>query len=828
MVESVLRRVHARPRVVLVVAVLATMGGLWCASQLKVRSAFSDLLPDDDPGVIALRRTQERMGDLSLVLVGIRSPDPAANLAYGEALTQRLRTLPKSVCDTVTYHLRDLRGFIESHRWLYASEPDLEAVESRLKREIMRRKNPLFIDLADDDDEAEPGATARLEASLRRLNPLDEKFPDGVLAEKDGRTVWIAALPPSGVLSESGGAPLLAAAERFITELPAARFHPQLEARTAGPVLTGAQNRTSLEQDVVRVTVLCTVLITIALALFFRSARAVLLVGVPAVLGTVLTYAVAYLGLGYITTVTAFLVAFVMGNGTNYAIVFLALYGGARGRGASTQLAVEEVVRSFWRPSLIAASATAASYLSLAVTSFRGFSQFGIMGAAGCLLSWLATFTVLPSLLLLLGAYAGLRGGARLTDRPLGALADLVGRRPGRVLLGVGLVTLAAAVGMAHFGADAFEYDFRKLSSQLKKTDDDRRWDKSLDSTFGRWPDPTVILADRPEDVPAIRAAIRRNDAKNGGTPVIGRIVTLDDVLPGGAAAQERKLERLREIRRLAGQASPLVASDEERRRLDELAAIPNDLRVLTAQDLPALIRRPFLESDGTFGRVLLVYPIEHGLSVWNGHDLMRIAGVLQRLELPDGRVLETSGSAVVFAAMIGSVVRDGPVASVASLVAVCLLVLLRVRPLRLALLVLGALLVGVSWMVGAAGWLEVRITFLNFIALPFMFGVGAEYAINVTSELQQRRRLRDAVLSMGGPVALCAVSAVLGYGSLLIARSGALRGLGTVATMGEVCCLVAALLVAPAAFALAAARRQRQAANVGADLRKSPRPHLG
>ena len=313
-----------------------------------------------------------------------------------------------------------------------------------------------------------------------------------------------------------------------------------------------------------------------------------------------------------------------------------------------------------------------------------------------------------------------------------------------------------------------------------------------------------MILADRSEDVPAVRQAIRRNDAATGRKPVIGRIVTLDDILPGDAGSQGRKLGLLGDIRRLARQALPLAGSDDERRRLDELATIPDHLRVLTGADLPPLVRRPFVEADGTLGRVLLVYPVEHGLSVWNGHDLMHIASVLQRLELPGGRVLETSGSAVVFASMIRSVVRDGPRASVASLLAVCLLVLLRVRPLRAAFLVLAALMVGVCWMVGIAGWADVRITFLNFIALPFMFGVGAEYAINVTTELRQRGDIRGAVLSMGGPVALCAVSAVLGYGSLLVARSGALRGLGAVATLGEAACLIAALLVTPAAAALA------------------------
>src|SRR5262245_8406351 len=67
------------------------------ASRLQLRTAIVELLPSDDPGVVALTKTQKRMGDLSLLLVGIRSPDNAANLRYAEALTERIRKLPPSV-----------------------------------------------------------------------------------------------------------------------------------------------------------------------------------------------------------------------------------------------------------------------------------------------------------------------------------------------------------------------------------------------------------------------------------------------------------------------------------------------------------------------------------------------------------------------------------------------------------------------------------------------------------------------------------------------------------------------------------------------------------
>jgi predicted RND superfamily exporter protein len=131
-------------------------------------------------------------------------------------------------------------------------------------------------------------------------------------------------------------------------------------------------------------------------------------------------------------------------------------------------------------------------------------------------------------------------------------------------------------------------------------------------------------------------------------------------------------------------------------------------------------------------------------------------------------------------------------------MVGVLLLVLLRVRPLKDALFVVAALGLGVFWMCGIAGWLGVKISFVNFIALPFIFGVGVEYAIHIVTQYRTSANAIDTIVSAGGPVALCSWSAILGYGSLLVARNGALQGLGALATLGEVACLGAAVVVLP------------------------------
>ena len=56
--------------------------------------------------------------------------------------------------------------------------------------------------------------------------------------------------------------------------------------------------------------------------------------------------------------------------------------------------------------------------------------------------------------------------------------------------------------------------------------------------------------------------------------------------------------------------------------------------------------------------------------------------------------------------------------------------------------------------------------------------------------------------------MALCSSTTIIGYSSLLIASNGALRSFGKLADLGEVGCLLSALLLVPA---VARVRRDRQ-----------------
>jgi uncharacterized protein len=174
---------------------------------------------------------------------------------------------------------------------------------------------------------------------------------------------------------------------------------------------------------------------------------------------------------------------------------------------------------------------------------------------------------------------------------------------------------------------------------------------------------------------------------------------------------------------------------------------------------------------------------------------------------------------------VIRAIEHDGPRATVLSFAGVVVLVLVAfglgrrsVRSLSDAGWVLASLLVGVLWFGGLAGALGLRLNMLNFIALPITFGIGVDYSVNVFQRrrLDHARSIADIVRTTGGAVALCSLTTIIGYSSLLIARNQALISFGLLAVLGEVACLATSLLAFPAVLRWRELGREKRSAAPG------------
>jgi type IV secretory pathway VirB2 component (pilin) len=334
-----------------------------------------------------------------------------------------------------------------------------------------------------------------------------------------------------------------------------------------------------------------------------------------------------------------------------------------------------------------------------------------------------------------------------------------------------------------------------------------------MNVVLGQYLTPLAYVADRPEDASRVAAELRSrmNEAPFAGK--IASVRTIDDVLP---QHQTEKLAELTSLRRSLTPAVRASLSADDRRYVDD-ATSDEALRPLTLADLPPSFLTGLRERDGTVGRVVLVYPNPGG-EWWDASAIATFVGALRDVAVEATRGSGhapplLAGSIPLSSDVLGAIRHDGPLATGAALLGVVIVVLLMLRSAKMSAFVIGALVVGVTLMAGASHICGVRINFANFIAFPITFGIGVDYAVNVMSRYESEGSvdILGAVRSTGAAVALCSLTTIIGYSSLLMAENRALYLFGLIAVLGEVSCLAVALVSMPAlVLVLDAPRRVR------------------
>jgi uncharacterized protein len=768
------------------------------ANHLPLFADFSYLLPQDAPAVRDLRRLESRVKASDTVLAVVIAPSVEVRAAAVRELAEGLRTFPPYLVERVIDDDSEARSFFRAHRHLFVPLDDLRAAAAALERRIKAAKlaaNPLYIDL----DDAAP-ETARDQQELERLRAkrreAEARLDHPSNLSSDGRTALVQVRTSFRPTDAGRGQDLLDRFELLRDRIVAA--HPGLQVGFTGGAITAVAEHHAIFRGMVLSSVITTLLVALVLVLYFRSATLlVLLIGTLAI-ATAISFGVAALTVGHLNAATAFLGAIIAGNGVNYGILLIARYlEERRSRGVEDAIAI--AIRGTLRPTAVASLGAAIAYGSLAATSFRGFADFAVIGAAGMVLCWLATYGLLPALMLRWGR------ATRLTARdPVigSALVRILGFRRPRVVCGVAAVgAVVATLLVARYVIDdPFEYDITQLRSEGDDAVTARAWMATSDREFGRgYSGRTYIAADRIDQIPLIVGALRARDANiPPAHQTVGSVTSVLDFVPD---QQPEKLAVLAKIRELLDDDALAALTDSERAELTELRP-PDGLGEITPQQLPAIVKDQLEEKDGRIGYIISIRPAPR-LDEWNGHDLIRFATAVRSLKLGDGETVTTSGASVIFADIVNSIASDGPrVTAVASLGLIVMVVLLVGRNRR-AIAVLVATAAGSLLMVAVCAVLNLKVNFLDFVALPITLGIGVDYAINVAHRHDNEPDPITTLRTSGSAVFVCSLTTIIGYGSLLISENLAIRGFGQASLIGEVACVATALVLVPALLAL-------------------------
>jgi predicted RND superfamily exporter protein len=818
----------ARPWwVVIVCAAIAALAGL-VAARLELRTRFDQLLPDNQPSVVELRRLADRTGGQSNAFVVLEGQDEAVLRAMGDDLVSELRALKPDWMTGAEDGVQSSRAYLEPRAGLFADLSDLtklrDDLDARWQWEVGQETGSNL-----DDDGAPPAVTAadiRARFVAARFHEAD-RFPNGYFESRDRRALVVIA-HTAVAAGDLARARSVLGRIRSVVERVA---REGVRVSYAGDLVTGLSEYGAVRADLIQVGALGVGLVLTVIFVFFMRLRALVALGATIAAGLAWTFGATAIAIGHLNVATGFLFSIVAGNGINFGIIYMSRYFEERRVGTVLESALAIAHERTWPSTLTAAVAAAAAYGSLGVTDFRAFKHFAFIGAFGMIACWIASYTLLPSVLVLFErarpfrlplastSSPSLLQRLRMGGVPYGApIAAVVARAPRTIAsLGVALALLGAALLVSYVRSDPMEYDMRKLQNDVGQSREMYRVAHLASDVLGARVEGTMAVAlDRFEQVrPFIAILEARAAASAPGDKPFEAVHSLLDFVPD---AQGEKIPLLRQIRErlIRAHERGLIAQADWTELSSKLP--PDDLQPFGVDDLPAELARPFTERDGTRGRLVLIEPTA-GKSDADLRYLLKWADSFRETRLPDGEVVHGSGRAVIFADMIQSVVRDIPRCVALSLAMTVLALGLTFRRGSSVFGVLGALAAGIAWVVLAMVLTRTKIHFLNFVALPITFGIGVDYAVNfaMAYEVDGRRSILDVLRKTGSAVILCSLTTTLGYLALLSSVNQAVRGLGMLAAIGEVACLAAAVLVLPAALLW------RERARRGGDLLPAP-----
>src|ERR1051326_5785495 len=209
----------------------------------------------------------------------------------------------------------------------------------------------------------------------------------------------------------------------------------------------------------------------------------------------------------------------------------------------------------------------------------------------------------------------------------------------------------------------------------------------------------------------------------------------------------------------------------------------------LRAEDLPPALRHRFVSKSGKL-YLLQVYPKE---DVWQRPQQEQFVKELQSI---DPNVTGTPVQLYYYTSLL----KDSYVeAAWYSLAAIAFLVFVHFRSLTCVILALLPVGIGTIWMVGYMGWFHVSFNPANIMTLPLVIGIGVTSGIHILNRYAEERKPSILAKSTGKAVFVSALTTIVGFGSLILAKHQGIASLGSVMAVGTTTCMVAALTFLPA-----------------------------
>lgn len=620
---------------------------------------------------------------------------------------------------------------------------------------------------------------------------------------------------------------------------------------TGEPVLDGAELLQS-QKDTSLASVVSLILCALIFIHGYHETGRPIKATVCLMVGLGYTMAFATLAVGHLNILTITFAPMLIGLAIDFGVHLVTRYEEELRQGGTELEALTKAMVFTGKGIFTGAVTTAAGFLAMTLTDFKGIREMGIICGGGLLISLIPMMTLLPALLL--------KGRQNLLDHAhheperRARLERLWLARPG---LTVGITLGLCLLALTQIHKVGFDYNLLNMQSAslpAVRTEHELIASSPKSVIYAALVatnlEQAVALERQVTNLPSVASvdSIARFLAENPSRK-LGRIAAIQQSLAGltfppadagpvdvnalsrtlysfggylGAAVEQIS----RSEPELAGQMNAVKSDIAEFRRnlvaaadrepeacakqlalfqsalFQDIQDTLNSLRTqagrgrLTAADLPAALRSRFAGVSGKFQ--LMVYPRK---DVW---QRVHQEEFIRELRAIDPDVTGTPVQVYEYTELLRKSYIE---AAWYSLAAISLMVLIHFRKLKMLVLALLPVVIGTLWMAGFMGWAGIPFNPANIMTLPLVIGIGVTNGIHILNRFAEEADARIFTKSTGKAVLVSGLTTIAGFGSLILARHQGIQSLGYVMAAGTAACMIAGLTFLPALLGLSLRR---------------------
>ncbi len=497
-----------------------------------------------------------------------------------------------------------------------------------------------------------------------------------------------------------------------------------------------------------------------------------LLIGIVVMFGVFSVISGQYNILSLITPIV------LLGFGIDYAIHFGVRYGEARGElgsDAPQSEVLRETFNSIGIGLLVSVLTSVFAFLSLLVSSIKGFRDMGIITSIGVITVFLAMIYLLPILVTWRERKHNSDKGRYLREEKFVKLGRLTLSTPGTII-GIIIVIISVA-GFYYIQGLEREEDIMKIQVEgLEGLELQRELEKKYESSDSQ----TFFVLNSHQELIDFRQEL--SSTNEDGTKVYPTINTSMVMDARRAISTMEKQGWDRNIETL----------DKYIKKYAEKSGMFGTSNKIIAQYYEFVIKN-YVNWDS--GKYLIVVPPAG--YIWDEDVLGPYMKDIEKLESKFN--VTGVGMIKLWDFINKHMMPDLLTASLIAFGIVVLIQALASRSLRGTILTSFSLLISIVSTLTLMSLLNIKMNFVNIMAFPLIIGLGIAYSVHIFFRMVQSKfNLMEALSSTGKSILLTTLTTILAFGTFIFSVHTGLAGIGQITTIGLTLCFLSSIFVFP------------------------------